>query len=129
MPYLPIFVTKMPYLPIFATKMPYLPIFATKMPYLPIFATKMPYSHIFGSKIFGSISGKLLLDRSPPPTCHFFWPKVESCYLIGALLQLAIFFWPKVNRVHRYVIICLTSASMYTFRSCFVIILSPQVSA
>ena len=55
--------------------MPYLQICATKMPYLPIFATKMPYSHIFGSKIFGSISGKLLLDRSPPPTCHFFLAK------------------------------------------------------
>ena len=28
---------------------------------------------------------------------------------------------------HRYVTICLTRASTYTFRSCFVIILSPQV--
>ena len=30
---------------------------------------------------------------------------------------------------HRYVTICLTRASTYTFRSCFVIILSPQVRA
>ena len=30
---------------------------------------------------------------------------------------------------HRYVTICLTRASTYTFRSCYVIILSPQVRA
>ena len=105
----------MPYLPIFVTKMPYLPIFATKMPYLPIFATKMPYSHIFGSKIFGSISGKLLLDRSPPPTCHFFLAKSGKLLLDRSPPPAGHFFWPKVNRVHRYMIICLTSASMYTF--------------
>ena len=38
-------------------------------------------------------------------------------------------FWVKNLWFHRYVTICLTRASTYTFRSCFVIILSPQVRA